>query len=98
MTNHFHLVLTPPTGEALSGLMQDMGRRYVHYINHTYQRSGGLWQGRYKASFIQSDRYLLSCMRYVELNPVRADMVQAPGEYRWSSYRATLKRTPTLLG
>lgn len=88
MTNHFHLVLTPPTGEALSGLMQDMGRRYVHYINHTYQRSGGLWQGRYKASFIQSDRYLLSCMRYVELNPVRADMVQAPGEYRWSSYRA----------
>ncbi len=68
--------------------MQDMGRRYVQYVNRTYCRSGGLWEGRYKASLVQSDRYLLTCMRYVELNPVQANMVIAPGEYRWSSYRA----------
>ncbi|MDD2500258.1 MAG: transposase [Geobacter sp.] len=88
MTNHFHLVLSSPTGEALSCLMQDIGRRYVQYINQTYQRTGGLWQGRYKTSYIQSEVYLLSCMRYVELNPVHAGMVQTPGDYRWSSYRA----------
>ncbi|TSE28020.1 Transposase IS200 like protein [Tepidimonas thermarum] len=88
MTNHVHLVLSAPSAGALPGLMQDMGRRYVQYVNRTYHRSGGLWQGRYKASYVQSERYLLACMRYVELNPVRARMVQAPGEYRWSSYRA----------
>lgn len=88
MTNHVHLLLSSPSTDALGGLMQDLGRRYVQYINRTYRRSGGLWQGRYKASFVQSERYLLSCMRYVELNPVRADMVVAPGDYRWSSYRA----------
>lgn len=88
MTNHVHLLLSSPSADALGGLMQDLGRRYVQYVNRTYRRSGGLWQGRYKASFVQSERYLLSCMRYVELNPVRAGMVGAPGDYRWSSYRA----------
>ena len=88
MTNHVHLLLSSPSADALGGLMQDLGRRYVQYINRTYRRSGGLWQGRYKASFVQSESYLLSCMRYVELNPVRAGMVVAPGDYRWSSYRA----------
>jgi len=88
MTNHVHLVLSAPSAGELGGLMQDMGRRYVQYVNRTYHRSGGLWQGRYKASYVQSERYLLACIRYVELNPVRAEMVQAPGEYRWSSYRA----------
>ena len=88
MTNHVHLVLTSPSAAELGGLMQDMGRRYVQYVNRTYQRSGGLWQGRYKSSYIQTERYLLTCQRYVELNPVRAEMVKAPGEYRWSSYRA----------
>lgn len=88
MTNHFHLLVSSPTGEALSSLMQDIGRRYVQYINQTYQRTGGLWQGRYKSSHVQSEVYLLACMRYVELNPVRAGMVQAAGDYRWSSYRA----------
>lgn len=88
MTNHVHLVLTAPAAVELGGLMQDMGRRYVQYVNRTYKRSGGLWQGRYKSSYIQTERYLLTCQRYVELNPVRADMVKAPGEYRWSSYRA----------
>ncbi len=88
MTNHVHLLLSAPSTEALAGLMQDIGRRYVQYVNRTYQRSGGLWQGRYKSSLVQTERYLLSCMRYVELNPVRAGMVQAPGDYRWSSYQA----------
>jgi len=88
MTNHIHLLVSAPTTGALGGLMQDMGRRYVQYVNRTYQRSGGLWQGRYKSSHIQTNRYLLTCMRYIEFNPVRANMVQAPGEYRWSSYHA----------
>lgn len=88
MTNHVHLVLTAPSAAELGCLMQDMGRRYVQYVNRTYQRSGGLWQGRYKSSYIQTERYLLACQRYVELNPVRAEMVKAPGECRWSSYRA----------
>jgi len=88
MTNHVHLLLTAPSADALGKLMQDMGRRYVQYINRTYKRSGGLWQGRYKTSYVQAERYLLSCMRYIELNPLRAGMVAAPGEYRWSSYQA----------
>ena len=88
MTNHIHLLLSAPKADALGGLMQDMGRRYVQYVNRTYRRSGGLWQGRYKASHVQSECYLLACMRYVELNPVRAKMVLAPGEYLWSSYCA----------
>lgn len=88
MTNHVHLLLSAPSAGALAGLMQDMGRRYVQYVNRTYRRSGGLWQGRYKASYVQSERYLLACMRYVELNPVRAGMVPVPEEYRWSSYCA----------
>lgn len=62
----------------------------MQYVNRTYQRSGGLWQGRYKASYIQSERYLLACMRYIELNSMRAEMVTRPGEYRWSSYGANV--------
>lgn len=97
MTNHVHLLLSSPSADALGGLMQDLGRRYVQYINRSYRRSGGLWQGRYKASFVQTERYLLSCMRYIELNPVRAGMVMAPGEYRWSSYRANALGGPDRL-
>jgi putative transposase len=67
-------------------MMQDVGRRYVSYINRTYRRSGTLWEGRFKASLVDSERYLLVCMRYIELNPVRANMVEHPGEYAWSSY------------
>ena len=66
--------------------MQGLGRRYVAYINHHYRRSGTLWEGRYKASLVAEDNYLLACMRYIELNPVRAVMVEHPGDYRWSSY------------
>ena len=68
--------------------MQSLGRRYVRYINTTYRRTGTLWEGRFKASIVDSEAYLLSCMHYIELNPVRASMVNHPGEYRWSSYAA----------
>ncbi len=79
-------------------LMQYMGRHYVMYVNHTYGRSGTLWEGRYKASLVQEEAYLLACYRYVELNPVRADRVTGPGQYRWSSYRhnALGKRDPII--
>jgi putative transposase len=68
-------------------MMQAMGRRYVQYINRSYRRTGSLWEGRYKSSLVQAETYLLTCMRYIELNPVRAGMVKDPSEYRWSSYR-----------
>jgi putative transposase len=87
MTNHVHLLMTPTVANGISKLMQGLGRRYVAYINHVYQRTGTLWEGRYKASLVAEDNYLLACMRYIELNPVRAGMVEHPGDYRWSSYR-----------
>src|SRR3989344_709001 len=86
MTNHVHLLVTPQTEAAVGNLMQSIGRRYVRYVNHTYRRSGTLWEGRYKASLVESETYLLACQRYIELNPVRAGMVAIPGDYRWSSY------------
>jgi putative transposase len=88
MTNHVHLLMTPDRENALSEIMQSVGRRYVRYVNKEYRRSGTLWEGRFKASLIQSEQYLLTCYRYIELNPVRAGMVDHPGEYRWSSYSA----------
>ena len=88
MTNHVHLLATPMLEHGLSQMMQALGRRYVRYFNHRYQRTGTLWEGRYKSSLIDSDRYLLACMRYIELNPVRARMLTHPGEYKWSSYQA----------
>ncbi len=87
MTNHVHLLCTPQVEGAMSKLMQAMGRLYVRYFNDTYNRSGTLWEGRFKSSLIQSNRYLLEVYRYIELNPVRAKMVDDPGEYVWSSYR-----------
>lgn len=88
MTNHIHLLLTPPDAGAVSRLMISLGRRYVAYINKTYGRTGTLWDSRYKSSLVQADNYLLQCQRYIELNPVRAAMVDDPAHYRWSSYRA----------
>ena len=86
MTNHVHILVTPGHPYSITHMMQDLGRKYVRYINRSYQRSGTLWEGRYKASLVDSEAYLLSCMRYIEMNPVRAGMVGIPGEYRWSSY------------
>jgi putative transposase len=87
MTNHVHLLVTPETETGIAKLMQAIGRRYVQYINRSYRRTGSLWEGRYKSSLVQAEIYLLTCMRYIELNPVRANMAQDPGQYRWSSYR-----------
>lgn len=86
MTNHVHLLVSPNAPEGLSKMMQTLGRYYVQYFNYHYKRTGSLWEGRYKSSLISSDQYLFSCMRYIELNPVRAGMVNHPSEYPWSSY------------
>jgi len=87
MTNHVHLLVTPMRERGVSQLMQSLGRYYVRYINQTHKRSGTLWEGRFKSSLVDSDRYLLLVSRYIELNPVRANMVVHPSEYPWSSYR-----------
>lgn len=86
MANHFHLLLTPSTERGLPAMMQAVGRRYVQYFNKRHRRSGTLWEGRYRASLIQTDRYLLACMAYIDLNPVRAGVVGQPADYRWSSH------------
>lgn len=87
MTNHVHLLITPHKEDGISKTIQMVGRYYVQYFNYTYRRSGTLWEGRYKASLIDSEAYALTCYRYIELNPVRANMVGHPAEYPWSSYR-----------
>ena len=86
MTNHVHLLVTPQDVDGMSKLMQSVGRRYVRYFNDSYQRTGTLWEGRYKASPVDSAQYLLTCYRYIELNPVRAGIVSHPGDYPYSSY------------
>lgn len=87
MTNHVHMLITPLKGDAVSKLMMDLGRKYVRYFNDTKDRTGTLWEGRFKSSLIDSVEYCLACYRYIEMNPVRAKMVETPGEYEWSSYR-----------
>ncbi|MFN0300304.1 MAG: transposase [Burkholderiales bacterium] len=87
MTNHAHLLLTPRKAEAVPRLMMSLGRRFVQYMNRTHGRSGALWDSRYKSSVIQPDTYLLTCQRYIELNPVRAATVSGPAHHRWTSYR-----------
>jgi putative transposase len=88
MTNHVHLLVTPKEAGGVSKLMQSLGRRYVPYFNHQYKRSGTLWEGRFKSCLVQSEQYLMECYRYIELNPVRASMVEGPGDYKWSSYHS----------
>lgn len=87
MTNHVHLLLTPYSEQGLSSMMQALGRSYVRYFNQTYERTGTLWEGRFKSCLVDTEQYLLACYRYIELNPVRANMVASPSEYAWSSYR-----------
>ena len=86
MTNHVHLLVTPSEAGAVSKMMQAIGRRYVGCFNARYRRTGTLWEGRFKAALVDSDRYLLTCYRYIELNPVRAGIVAHPLDYRWSSH------------
>ena len=88
MTNHVHILLTPSTEKSISLFFQSLGRLYVTYINKRYQRSGTLWEGRHKGNIIDSQNYFLTCMQYIELNPVRAGMVNHPADYPWSSYKA----------
>jgi putative transposase len=87
MTNHVHLLATPAHSDSIGKALQSVGRRYVQYFNHANQRTGTLWEGRYKATLVDAETYLLACYRYIELNPVRANMVDHPAHYPWSSYR-----------
>jgi putative transposase len=95
MTNHVHLLVTPRHADSLSRLMKALGQRYVQYINRTYRRSGTLWEGRFRSCLLQEEAYVLACYRYIELNPVRACLVAHPAEYRWSSYRARMRKGRT---
>ena len=91
MTNHVHLLVSSTQPQGVGDMMKALGQIYVQYINRTYQRSGTLWEGRYRSCLTQEDAYLLACMRYIELNPVRAGMVEHPGDYPWSSYRGNAR-------
>jgi len=88
MTNHLHLLMTAVRDDGVPRVMKRVGQRYVQHVNRTYHRTGGLFEGRFRSSLIEADAYLLACQRYIELNPVRASMVQAPGAYPWSSYQS----------
>lgn len=91
MTNHIHLIVVPTdTGKSLSELMRRLAGRHTRRINRLKSRTGSVWEGRFKCSPIESDRYLLACCRYVDLNPVRAGLVDKPEKYRWSSYRSKI--------
>ena len=98
MTNHVHFLITPSTDKSISLLFQSLGRLYVTYINKTYKRSGTLWEGRHKGNIIDTQTYFLNCMKYIELNPVRANMVRHAADYPWSSYSANaLGKTNAIL-
>ena len=97
MTNHVHLLITPESETGISLVMQSLGRRYVQYFNYRYRRTGTMWEGRYKATLLDTEQYLLVCYRYVELNPVRAAMVGYAGDYLWSSYRHNALGMPDAL-
>ena len=86
MTNHVHLLVTPREAMAVPRMMQSLGRRYVRYVNDGRGRTGTLWEGRYHASLVGSEEYLFNCYRYIELNPVRAGLVDDPSGYPWSSF------------
>lgn len=95
MTNHVHLVIDPgDQPENLARLMKRLAGRQTRLVNRLEGRSGTLWEGRYKSSPIETDRYLLACCRYVEMNPIRAGMIRDPGDYPWSSCAARIGRTP----
>lgn len=88
MTNHVHLLISPQSCSSPATMMKTLGERYVPYVNRRRNRTGTLWQGRYRSCLVQDARYLFVCQRYIELNPVRAGMVAHPLDYRWSSYQA----------
>lgn len=88
MTNHVHLLLTPPATGACAALMRNLGQRYVQRFNRAYERTGTLWEGRFRSFLVESAGYVLACYRYIEQNPLRAGMVSTPSAYPWSSYQA----------
>lgn len=94
MTNHVHLLVTPHDRSSASRMMQHLGRNYVQRFNAIHKRTGTLWEGRFRSSIIESDGYLLTCYRYIELNPVRANLVKLPAEYRWSSFKTNALGKP----
>ena len=87
MSNHIHLLVTPKTDHSLSAFMKAVGQHYAQYFNSRHERTGGLWEGRFKSCVVDTERYFLQCQRYIELNPVKAGMVANPDAYPWSSYR-----------
>lgn len=97
MTNHVHLLVSTDEQGAVARLMKAVGQRYTQYVNRVYGRTGSLWEGRFRSCLTDSDAYVLTCMRYIELNPVRAGMVEHPAEYAWSSYRVNAQGAPSAL-
>jgi putative transposase len=97
MTNHVHLLATPMERHSLSELMRKLGQKYVQHFNRVHGRTGTLWEGRFKSNPVDSQEYLLRCHRYIEMNPVRAGIVNRPGDYPWSSYRANAHGQPNTL-
>ncbi len=97
MTNHVHLLVTPGTEDGIPRTMQSLGRQYVRYFNDAYKRTGTLWEGRYKSCVVDAEPYLLTCQRYIELNPVRAGMVRTPADYPWSSYQVQALGKPAAM-
>ena len=97
MTNHVHLLMTAHQKYGVSKLMQALGRKYVQYFNFEYNRTGTLWEGRFRSCLVESENYLLECYRYIELNPVRANMVELPTEYKWSSHTTNAHGLPSKL-
>jgi putative transposase len=95
MSNHVHLLATPRAEHAASRMMQDLGRAYVTYVNKLHRRTGALYEGRFKSSIVETTRYFLACMRYIEMNPVRARLAPDPGSYEWSSYRQNILGEPS---
>jgi len=97
MTNHVHLLLTAQHENGVPQLMKFLGQRYVQYVNRRHERTGSLWEGRFRSCLVDTEGYLLTCHRYIETNPVRAGMVRHPADYRWSSYRANAEGFPDAL-
>jgi putative transposase len=95
MTNHVHLLLTPEAPSSCALMMKNLGQQYVQRLNRRLERTGTLWEGRFKSGIVQSEAYVLACYRYIELNPVRAGIVSSPADYRWSSYSSNALGMPS---